>query len=444
MKYALVIMGSLAIMTTGCLHIPNPHKGLAPGIWRATLFLEPKLVTPNPKARPLPEKLNIQFEEVTGGELPFTFEVKYENDSVFFIEIINGDERIPAKDISYGHDWSTGDDTILIQFPVFDSYIRAKFEEGVMEGQWVVNNREHYFVPILAKFGQSHRFTTLRKVPLMDITGRWETYFETETEQPFPAIGDFEQKGNHLSGTFLTETGDYRYLEGTIQADKIYLSCFDGSHAFLFEGKVSADSSIQGVFWSGIHYKTFWQAKSNSAFELNDPYKLTFVKTGNQKFDFSLMNKNGEKVTLQDEKFRGKVVLVQIMGTWCPNCLDETRFLLEFIENNPNPSLEIVALAFERHKDTTKAWQSIDRFKEKMKIPYEVLLAGNSDDKALATGSLPSLNKVSAFPTLLFIDKKGEVRKVHTGFSGPATIEYPAFKKEFETFIQELIEEKPN
>ena len=56
-----------------------------------------------------------------------------------------------------------------------------------------------------------------------------------------------------VTGTFLTETGDYRYLEGVVDGDSLKLSCFDGSHAFLFHAALDQDS-FRGRFWSGTHW----------------------------------------------------------------------------------------------------------------------------------------------------------------------------------------------
>lgn len=78
------------------------------------------------------------------------------------------------------------------------------------------------------------------------------------------AIGEFVQVENNLTGTFLTESGDYRYLDGTVQANKLYLSCFDGAHAFLFEGKIEADNTINGIFYSGKNYKATWSSKKTT------------------------------------------------------------------------------------------------------------------------------------------------------------------------------------
>lgn len=266
-KYRL-LFAILLISFSSCFVIENTFTGLPPGKWRAVLKLEPKQITPNPKGEPLPEKLNLKFEEVTAGELPFNFEVIYKNETDFYIEIINGEERIRVDDIVMGRDPTTAKDTILIELPQFDSYLKGIYEENLIEGTWEVRNPEAYSIPFVARYGQDHRFTTLRKEPVMNISGKWKTYFEADTDEPYPAIGEFEQDGNYLSGTFQTETGDYRYLEGTVQADKLYLSCFNGDQAYLFEGKIAPDSSIIGIFRSGKHYKTIWEAERDPAFTL--------------------------------------------------------------------------------------------------------------------------------------------------------------------------------
>lgn len=430
----------LLVSLGGCLVVNDPYSAIAPGYWRASLQLDPQYRIDNPEGRPIPEAVDVQFDEVSAGELPFVFEVIYENEQDFYIEIINGEERLRVDDIKIGRDQRISKDTIWINFPIFDSYIRATCEANVMEGEWVVNYKENYRIPFVARQGQKHRFTTLRKAPVMDVSGRWEVLFEVDTDQPYPAVGEFQQEGNYLTGTFLTETGDYRFLEGTIQANKLYLSCFDGSHAFLFEAKIQEDSTLIGSFRSGNHYRALWEGRRNSEYALSHPDSLTFLKKGYERLDFSFVNTQGKAVSLSDSAFQGKVCLIQIMGTWCPNCRDETLFLKDYLQQHPDKDLEIIALAFERYKEKEKALKVLRTYKERMAIPYEVLYAGYYN-KEEAAQALPMLNQVLSYPTLIFIDRQGQVRKIHTGFSGPATSEYEPFKAAFNTFINQLLAE---
>jgi thiol-disulfide isomerase/thioredoxin len=432
----------LIFSCSACLVVDNPYSGLPPGPWRAILKVELNPTIPNPKGEPLPEKVDLQLEEIAAGELPFNFEVIYVNEDSFYIEIINDEERIIVDDITIGRDRGTAKDTIVINFPIFDSYIKGIFVENVIQGEWVVNNRDNYSIPFVAYHGRNHRFTNLRKTPVMDVSGKWEVTFGLdEDEEPYKAIGDFKQDGNHLAGTFRTESGDYRYLEGTIQEDRLYLSVFDGSHAFLFGAKILSDSTMTGFFRSGNHYRTLWDAKKNQDFELTAPEELTKMLDPTQRFYFSFENPAGETVSLLDDRYQNKVKIIQIFGTWCPNCRDETEFLVDYLKNNPNQNLEVIALAFERHQNPEKAVNAIKRYQEKYEMGYEILLAGTSDDKSEATKTLPMLDKIISFPTMVFLDRNNQVKRIHTGFNGPATSEYQNFKSDFESFVQELLSE---
>lgn len=426
---------------SACIVVENEFSALPPGPWRGILELEPNMVTPNPQGKPLPEKMGLEFEEVTNGELPFNFEVIYKNETDFYIELINGEERLRVDSITIGLDRATAKDTIVIEFPVYDSRIDAIFEEDIMEGEWTLNNRgEPYSIPFKAYHGKSHRFTTLQKDPAMDLSGRWSASFGVEEgEAPYPAIAELDQKGNALTGTFLTETGDYRYLEGSVQADKLYLSCFDGAHAYLFEARIRPDSTLLGSFRSGKHFQTLWTAERNDQAQLADPDSLTSLKPGYGKPEFKFPTPDGNQVSLADSRFQGKVVIVQLFGTWCPNCRDETMFLREYLLEHPGQDVAVVGLAFEKYRDQSKAMEAIRRYQDNLDPGYEIALAGYAD-KAEAAEALPMLNRVVAFPTLIIIGKEGQIQRIHTGFQGPATSAYADFKQEFNTFIASLLQ----
>ena len=311
----------------------------------------------------------------------------------------------------------------------------------VLKENGLVPAKGDYRITFRAVHGKDYRFTDLQKTPATDISGRWETTFGVDTDNPYKAVGIFEQQNNHLTGTFQTETGDYRYLEGTVQGNKFYLSCFDGAHAFLFEGKIQEDNTLLGAFLSGKHYKTLWQATRNEDYVLTNPDSLTFLNPGYTHFDFAFENVEGKTISLSDPQFDNKIKLVQIMGTWCPNCLDETRFLQEYMQNNKNPDITWISLAFERYRDKAKAIAVLQNYKKSLLLDHEILLAGYANKKEAAE-VLPMLNHVLSYPTLIFIDKNNTVRRIHTGFSGPATQDYADFVKEFDTFVRQLLEEE--
>ncbi len=435
-----LILLFLAISLNSCLEVQESYSGPAPGTWRGILKLETDYVSKNKKGEPLPEKMEVQFKDINEKELPFLFDVLYDENNKLKIEIINASERIIVNDIQLGVDRKTARDTIEIDFPVYGSSLKAVYRGGIMEGEWIVHNKKNYRIPFVAKQGKTNRFTIQQNKPKMDVSGKWKVTFDADKDDPYMAIGEFEQKGNKLEGTFLTETGDFRFLEGTIQGDKVFLSCFDGSHAFLFTADVEDDLSLRGFFRSGKHYKSYWEARRDDAFTLASPDSLTYLKKGYDKIEFSFKNPKGELISLNDEAYKNKIKIVQILGTWCPNCRDETKFLVDYQNKFPNESLAYISLAFEKHKEASKYMKAIQTYKEKLNIKHEIVYAGSSN-KEEALLSLPMLNQIISYPTMIFIDKNDKVRRIHTGFAGPATSEYENFTKDFKSYVQNLLNE---
>ncbi len=429
----------LLVVLASCVFVQERYAFLPPGPYRGVLELEYNPIVPNPKGAPIPEKVNLEFDDVTGGQLPFTFDVVYEDDTTFHLVIHNGEEEIlvPAKDITAGRDQRAGRDTLRIDFPVYDTHISAYHEENVIEGVWVVHYRDNYRIPFRAYFGKGYRFTPLRKEPAADLNGNWAVSFAGDaSEDPYPGIAELTQAGNRLTGTIRTETGDYRYLEGTVQGNKAYLSVFDGSHAFLFEALIRDDGSLTGTFRSGRHYLTDWTATRSDTAELADPDALTRLRS-DVPLAFAFPTAAGDTVRLSD--IEGPK-LIQLFGTWCPNCRDETNFLQAYLADHNTKDLKVIALAFERYgADDPRSKAAVARYTENTGVDWPVLLAG-SDDKNDAGRALPMLNKVISYPTLLFVDRDNQVVRIHTGFNGPATSKYAAFKESFDLTVRQLIQ----
>lgn len=200
---------------------------------------------------------------------------------------------------------------------------------------------------------------------------------------------------------------------------------------------------MQGVFYSGDHFKEPFRAVRNPDFELQDEDDITLLKEGYETISFSFPDENGEQVSLSDDRFRDKVVLVQLMGSWCPNCLDETRFLVNYLKDHPEQDIAVVALAFEYAKTPERAFANIRRLKDRIGVEYPVLLAQyGTSSKEEALEKLPMLNKVWSYPTLIFIGKDGNVKSIHTGFNGPATgKKFEEFKSMFSSRVNTLLED---
>ncbi len=433
----LLLLG-FSFFVFGCVEPIHEFSGLAPGPWRMQLQLQHKVPKFKDENMTVHELHDFKFVETDEGVLPVNLEVVYDSKDDFHIEIINGEERIHINDIRIGRDNRTAKDTIRIEFPLYDSYITGIYVEKIIQGFWVVKSRKNYKIPLVIESGKKYRFNTVKKKPIADISGKWETTFGIASSDQFMAIGQFKQNGNHLTATFATETGDFRFLEGDIQEDKISLSSFDGSHAFLFHGKIVDNDHITGEFKSGTHYSTLWNATRNKNFQLRNPDSLTFIKPDYDKFEFTFPDLDGKMVSLDDDKFKGKAKIIQIMGTWCPNCKDESKFLTEYLKNNTNPDLAIIGLAFEKNKDNNIVLPKLKRYKKRLNIPYEILFAGVSK-KEDAAKALPMLNHIMSYPTMIYLTKDNHVAKIHTGFFGPATDEYDDFKKEFAHYVDQLV-----
>ncbi|WP_411895546.1 peroxiredoxin family protein [Winogradskyella sp. A2] len=404
MRYILVLI--VALVFCACQN-KSDQKTLTLGTYRAVL--------------------EVQDNE----ELPFNFEVT----SPQTLKIYNAEEVIEIDEVTYRND------SIFIMAPVFEGYFAGVFEGNHLKGSFIKESLDRV-VPFTAEFNNNNRFIGTSEAS-QNVSGIWETVFSQGiTEDEYIAKGIFKQDGDKVTGTFRTTTGDYRYLEGVMDGDTMKLSTFDGAHAFLFTAKVT-DSTMEGNFYSGNHWKEPFVAKRNDNYELPSANDLTFLKEGYDSIDFTFPNTKGEMVSLKDDRFKDKVVIVQIMGTWCPNCLDESKYYAYFYNNNKDKDIEIVALAFEYAKTKEIAFNRINRLKSRIGIDYPILLAQyGSSDKEKAQEKLPMLNHVLSYPTSIFIDKTGNVRKIHTGFNGPATGEkYTEFKTEFEGFVSDLLEE---
>lgn len=378
---------------------------------------------------------HLQLNDTT--DLPFRFEVRYEG--IYSIVFHNVDERIVTNEIRIAGD------SVFIQMPVFDSEFKIILtKEDAMKGVWINHMRKSQnVIPFEAKLGKNSALggAYIKQLHLADL--KWEATFSPGTKDESKAIGLFKQNGVDVTGTFLTETGDYRFLEGGQYGfNKVYLSCFDGSHAFLFTFDVlEGDSLKNGHFYSGAHHHETWVAKRNEKFELRNPDSLTNLKPGFSKVDFSFKNIEGKQVSLRDEKYKGKVTIVQLMGTWCPNCMDETKFLAPFYDKYNKKGLEVIGLAFERTDDFNKAVNNLQRSKSKFNVNYDLLVTMKTG-KDQASEALPMLNAVMAFPTTIYIDKKGVVRKIYTGFNGPATgPAYTKFVEDTTRFVEKLLAE---
>lgn len=365
-------------------------------------------------------------------ELPFLIE-----SGTGGLVIRNGAERIGLNEITQK------DDSLFIRFPVFDSEIRATVMGPVMMGVFINHARSSQNeLPFRAVEGMNFRFNQQPEAPYGSVDGRWDITYEGTTGIDHHGVLLLKQVNNTISGTVLLASGDHRYLDGELSGDHLQLSSFNGFHAFLYEGRLQKDGTLRGHFFSGSLFHDTWTAKRNPGASLIATDSLTRLKPGAGPFNFSFPDSAGKIWTMNDPSLKGKIVIVQVMGTWCPNCIDEAEYLNDLYARRKKDGIEVIALDYERTTEMARGWNNIRRFIENKKITYPVVYGGSSNrDSSSAT--LPAIERIHAYPTTLVIDRKGNVKKIFTGFSGPATgEEFVRYKETFETLLDELAKQK--
>jgi thiol-disulfide isomerase/thioredoxin len=368
-----------------------------------------------------------KFElKTTYGTVPFIVHFSKTNEKYSAL-LHNGAEKIPLE-------VRLSETGISIPIQNFELSLELNYpQNGVMYGHLVRHNKNPKLkTPVSATWGKLNRFQEVDFPSTVDLTGKWSVTLTDDKNQPEKGVLILKQHKNRIEGSILTPTGDYRYMEGVVIENQFKAASFDGVYNYLFTGEI-----IEGKMKAEIlnSYKTQVEGVRDDNAALPDAYAQTKVSS----LQFEFPDLFGKKVSLNDEKFKNKPVIIQIFGSWCPNCLDEMNFLIQWSSQNPNRPVEILALAFERSLDTKGAKIQLLKTYHKYKIPYTVLLAGStSEDKPME--KLKGLNNFISFPTTIFLNKKHEVLKVHTGFSGPSTGEfYDKWKKEFNLIVDQLV-----
>lgn len=343
-------------------------------------------------------------------------------------EIVNGAERIPI-DIKWGKD-----STFKSSLPLFNTYFEGKKEKGILTGEWVDPTRTgDYRIPFQIIGNKIREFDTKVHIP---VHLKYKIVFEDDS---VPAILDMAAIREEfvVYGTVLTETGDYRYLQGEpFENNRFYLSAFDGTHLFYLAAQL-VDNKIEGVFMSGKHYMAKFKGEADANFELREADELTWMQNPKDVLKLKLDVDAKTERSFGEKDWKEKVTLVQIMGTWCPNCTDESRFVKSMYEKYSGQGLQVVPVSFERGTDKKVSFTRINSQAKQMALPYPVYLGSGADSPQKAAAIVFSqLNHVMSFPTLILIGKDGMVKKVWTGFYGPGTgVHYIEHTKEIENAL---------
>ena len=367
-------------------------------------------------------------------EIPFTLLIEKKNT----LYLVNASEKILVDDIK------KKGDSIEIHFPFFGAgLVIKKNTPHFLQGYYFKKQPDkNTFIPFEAVYGDKKLISNTNST---NITGIWEVSFENKNGIE-KGVANFSQNSDgKVTGSFLTITGDYRFLAGFVKNDTLQISGFDGGFASYFTANFKNDSTlINGKFYFGASSITNWSAIKNESATLPDEYNYSHLKAGESSLNFSFLSMDGKKISIQDAQYKGKVVIIQILGSWCPNCMDETSFLVDYYNKNKKRGVEVIGLAFEKTTNFEEAKKELSYFKKRFNPSYPILITGvTPSDPLRVEKTLPQIDKIAAFPTTIFINKKGEVTKIHTGYNGPGTGKfYTSFKLAFNKLVDEMLAEK--
>ena len=362
--------------------------------------------------------------------LPFIFSIangKNESHTILF----NGVEKIMLATEYFKND------SVVMNFPVYQSRIVATFTDSTMTGYFEKTDADDYLVPFSAKRGIKEREPDI-EAPCCALAPRWQVAFMADGNES-PAIGEFKLFNSRVRGSFLTESGDYRFLEGSLSGHNFTLYGFDGGYLQVFTAHLLGGDTLKGNYYSGLTgYKT-WLATPSETFQLANPEDISKLKPGLDSIAFNYPGIDGNPVIYNPARYADKLVILQITGSWCPNCKDQGAFLQQ-LQNNMPEQVVLLGVAFERMGTLEASIAAAKKSKDDLGLSYPVGIAQYSRDQE-ANEVFPFLEKIRGYPTLIIIDKNGVVRKIYTGFAGPGTTQYDEVTNHIVRLVQDLANE---
>jgi thiol-disulfide isomerase/thioredoxin len=340
--------------------------------------------------------------DLAGGVLPFDINL---HDRPLGGQLCNADSCQSFSSVRWQRD------TLVLEMADYAATLKATAHGDSLTGFYHnVGSRGPRTIPFRAQRGR-------RPVALgsQRLLGSWDaTYFQDLGTSP--RVFHFSNSRRGLEAHISSNTSDYGPFAGSVIADSFALGLFDGSFVYLLTGKLVGDT-LRGIFHAGLKTQTPWIAvRGSGSSHLRSPTEISSADTS-QPLRFAFPDLDGRMFRSDDPRIRGKVVLVEIMGSWCPTCHEATPGLLRLYQRYHSRGLEVIGLAFEATGDTAVDGAQARRFRDKFNIPFPILLAGVNDEQSIAD-ALPQLRDVTAFPTTIFLGRDGRVRWIYAGYHG--------------------------
>jgi thiol-disulfide isomerase/thioredoxin len=366
-----------------------------------------------------------------GQDIPFRLQIAGDGSNIQGW-LFNGEDKVVAS----GGSFQNG--SLVLNFDSYAAKLEAKLQDGALVGQYGPMLKKTY--PVAA---HRHQAAAKSNASAPSINGLWEVGVKSaKGEQAWRLIVQ-QKSASDVSAAILRVDGDTGALTGSYKDGKFVLSHFSGGRPALMILTPASDGTL-AIEMTDLHGKSQMTAtrpdvaRAKGLPPPTDPDHHTTVKDASEPFRFSFPDLNGKIVSNTDARFQGKVVLVNITGSWCPNCHDEAPFLAELYRKYRSQGLEVVALSFEED-DQLKNPARLRAFMKEYGIDYTVLVAGTPDDRDAKLTQPVNLN---SWPTTFFLGRDGRVRFVHAGFPGPASGElYRQATHEFYSQVESLLAE---
>ena len=378
----------------------------------------------------------------SGEEVAFTLEVKREGGAIVGA-LVNGDDRTVSTSGSFEGD------TLKLRYDFYDAELIAAIVGDDLAGSFTRQWRKQTLPRELrAKrvVGSNDAASTRSDSPNQsaDISGEWVMRVGEEPKVSFWRAA-FNQQGARAKGTIIPVSGDWGEMTGSFENNRLTLNRFDGINCRVFKATLTPQGSLEGFVDFGLFdpkrkvvAERLTVENRSSVASLPDPANYTRMKNPAEPFRFSFPDPDGRTISSTDERFKNKVVIVTITGSWCPNCYDEAPVLQEFYDRYRDRGLEVVALSFEYTGDAARDSKQVKAFAKHLGVTYPMLYAGSYED---TEKKLSQLSNFGAYPTTIYIGRDGLVKQIHAGFEGKATGErFTRLKAEMEALIEELLQ----
>ena len=332
--------------------------------------------------------------------------------------------------------WTRDGDSLRIHIPDYDALMVAAERNDSLDGYYHNIGR---LGPRTIPFRAQKRPTEMIRTGVRrELLGGWDATFTTDGRTS-PRVFQFRAGGEGMEGAVISNTGDYGRFVGRVEGDSARFSHFDGSFIYMLTARLDGDT-LRGTFNAGLRTQTpFTAIRSTGLAHLTPPEAMTQADTA--PFRFAFRDLDGRLVTQDDPRFRGKVVIVDLFGTWCPTCHDAAAALRALYARYHTRGLEIVGLAYEISGDTATDAGMVRIFRDKLGLPWPLLLAG-LPNAASQNATQPQLVNFIAYPTTLFLGRDGRIRRTHAGFYGPATGEtHSLLIEDFAREVEHLLSE---